>query len=255
MIINHNMNALNAHRNSVLNTTKLGKSSEKISSGLAINRAGDNAAGLSISEKMRGQIRGLEQAQKNAQDGISYIQTAEGALNEVSAMLVRMKELTVQKANGTYNTDDIANLNLEMTQLGAEVDNIIATTKFNGKEVFKETINVVVADADTSTFTVGVAVAAQGLTATSLTAAVETSITAINTARSTFGAHQNRLEYVSNNLGTTVENLTSAESRIRDVDIAKEMTNFSKTGILQNAAQAMIAQANSQPQNVLSLLR
>ena len=136
MIINHNMNAMNAHRNSGLNTAAMAKSMEKLSSGLRINRAADDAAGLSISEKMRGQIKGLNQAQRNTQDGISYIQTAEGALTEVSDMLTRMKELTVQKANGTYNSDDITNLELEMTQLGQQIDKIIDETEFNGKKVF-----------------------------------------------------------------------------------------------------------------------
>ena len=257
MIINHNMNALNAHRNLGVNTTALGKSSEKISSGLAINRAGDDAAGLSISEKMRGQIRGLERAAQNAQDGVSYIQTAEGALNEVSSMLVRMKELTIQKANGTNSTEDIDNLDLELAQLGEEIDNIIATTEFNGINVFNGQINIAVTDSDDAgdVFKVGGQVQALTLGDSSTTANIEAAIDTINTARSTFGAHQNRLEHIYNNLGTTSENLTAAESRIRDVDIAKEMMNYSKTSILQSAAQSMIAQANQQPQGVLQLLK
>ena len=264
MIINHNMNALNAHRNLGINTTAMGKSTEKLSSGLGINRAGDNAAGLSISEKMRGQIRGLEQAAKNAQDGISYIQTAEGALNEVSAMLIRMKELTVQRANGTNSAKDIENLNLELDQLGDEIDNIIGTnaddgTKFNGVNVFNDTVDIAISDSDTTVFSVGVEIttldAATGLGNASGTTEIETAINAINTARSTFGAHQNRLEHIYNNLGTTSENLTAAESRIRDVDMAKEMMTYSKNSILQQAAQAMIAQANQQPQGILQLLR
>ena len=255
MIINHNMNAMNAHRNSVMNTNAAGKSMEKLSSGLRINRAGDDAAGLSISEKMRGQIRGLDQANRNAQDGISYIQTAEGALNEVSSMLTRMKELSVQKANGTNSTEDITNLQLEMTELGTEMDNIIGSTEFNGTNVFAGTIDIVISDDDTDVFAAGVAVTAPGLSSSSTTANIEDQIDAINTARSTFGAHQNRLEHISNNLGTTSENLTAAESRIRDVDMAKEMMNFSKNNILQQAAQSMISQANQQPQGVLQLLR
>jgi flagellin len=255
MRINNNLMAMNTHRQLGINNNAGSKSMEKLSSGFRINRAADDAAGLSISEKMRGQIRGLNQASRNSQDGISYIQTAEGALNEVSSMLVRLKELSVQKANGTYNADDTANLDLEMTQLGTEIDNIIASTEFNGTNTFAGTINVVISDDDTDVFAVGVAVAAQGLTAASATADVETAITAINTARSTFGAHQNRLEHISNNLNTTSENLQAAESRIRDVDMAAEMMEFTKNNILQQASQAMLAQANQAPQGVLQLLR
>ena len=255
MIINHNLNAMNAHRNSNLNTTATGKSMEKLSSGLRINRAADDAAGLSISEKMRGQIKGLNQAQRNVQDGISYIQTAEGALNEVSDMLTRMKELTVQKANGTYQTADKTNLELEMTQLGEQMDKIISDTKFNGQGVFKGTIDIVVTDLDTDVLAVGTTLNSLNLKAASTTTEVETAIDNVNTARSTFGAHQNRLEYTANNLGTTSENLTASESRIRDTDMAQEMTKFSSKNIITQASQAMLAQANQMQQNVLSLLR
>jgi len=255
MIINHNMNAMNAHRNMGLNVTASGKAMEKLSSGLRINRAADDAAGLSISEKMRGQIRGLDQANRNVQDGISYIQTAEGALNEVSSMLVRMKELSVQVANGTFSAEDVTNLELEMTQLGTEIGNVISSTEFNGTNVFAGTVDIIISDDDTDAFAIGLAVADPSVSAGSATAAIETAIDTINTARSTFGAHQNRLEHISNNLGNTTENLTAAESRIRDVDMAKEMVNFSKNNILQQAAQAMLSQANQQPQGVLQLLR
>ena len=255
MVINHNLNAMNAHRNSNLNTTATGKSMEKLSSGLRINRAADDAAGLSISEKMRGQIKGLNQAQRNVQDGISYIQTAEGALNEVSDMLTRMKELTVQKANGTYQTADKTNLELEMTQLGEQMDKIISDTKFNGQGVFKGTIDIVVTDLDTDVLAVGTTLNSLNLKAASTTTEVETAIDNVNTARSTFGAHQNRLEYTANNLGTTSENLTASESRIRDTDMAQEMTKFSSKNIITQASQAMLAQANQMQQNVLSLLR
>jgi len=258
MRIQHNIMALNAHRNSSVNQSSVSKNMEKLSSGYRINRAGDDAAGLSISEKMRGQIRGLSQASRNAQDGISFIQTAEGALNEVSSMLTRMKELSVQKANGTYSTgvgSDVENLELEMTELGAAADKIISDTKFNGTAVFTGAIDVVISDDDTDTFAVGKAVAALTLGSTSTTANIETAIGTINSARSTFGAHQNRLEHTINNLGTTTENLVAAESRIRDVDMASEMMEMTKNNILAQAAQAMIAQANQQPQNVLQLLR
>lgn len=255
MIINHNLNAMNAHRNMGMNTVAAGKSMEKLSSGLRINRAADDAAGLSISEKMRGQIRGLEQANRNVQDGISYIQTSEGALNEVSDMLVRMKELSVQKANGTYNSQDTANIDLEMTDLGTQIDKVVTDTKFNGAKVFGSTVDVIVSDNDTDKFAIGSTLAVQTLSSASATADIETSIDTINLERATLGSQQNRLEHISNNLGVTSENLTAAESRIRDTDMASEMMKFSKNNILSQAAQAMLAQANQQPQGVLQLLR
>ena len=256
MVINHNMNAINAHRNSNLNTTAAGKSQEKLSSGLRINRAGDDAAGLSISEKMRGQIKGLTQAQRNAQDGISYIQTMEGALNEVSDMLTRAKTLTTQAANGTYSTNDLNNINEELTALSSEIDNIVSNTKFNGITMGKgATIviddvgtKVVIQSVDSSKFKIAIS-------KTTTATAVDAMIDAVNTQRAKLGALQNRLEHTSNNLGTTVENITAAESRIRDTDMASEMMEFSKRNILSQASQAMLAQANQQPQNVLSLLR
>lgn len=255
MRINHNIAALNTYRQLSANNLNSSKSMEKLSSGLRVNRAADDAAGLSISEKMRGQIRGLNQAARNAQDGISYIQTAEGALNEVSDMLTRLKELSVQKANETYSASDVTNLELEMTQLGTEIDNIIASTEFNGTNTFAGTIDIVISDDDTDVFAIGITVAAQSLTSASTTANIETAIDTINTARSTFGSHQNRLEHIVNNLGTTTENVTAAESRIRDVDMAKEMSDFTKNSILMQAATAMLAQANQQPQSVLQLLQ
>ncbi|MDT3428009.1 flagellin [Paenibacillus forsythiae] len=251
MIINHNINALNTHRNLGLNNVAAGKSMEKLSSGLRINRAADDAAGLSISEKMRGQIRGLEQAQRNTQDGISFVQTAEGALNEVSAMLVRMKELNVQTENGTYQTSDQANITSELDQLQSQVNDILSNTKFNG-------VNITSAIDITTNDNAGkISITALSFTSLSATthAAVSTAITSVSTARGTLGAFQNRLEYTSNNLGTTVENLTASESRIRDTDMAKEMVNLTKNNILLQASQAMLSQANSQPQGVLQLLR
>ncbi|WP_454053768.1 flagellin N-terminal helical domain-containing protein [Clostridium sp. Marseille-Q7071] len=396
MIINHNMNALNAHRNMGINIGNSGKSMEKLSSGLRINRAGDDAAGLAISEKMRGQIRGLDQASRNAQDGISLIQTAEGALNETHAILQRMRELAVQAANDTNLTDDRAQLQQEINQLTSEVNRISNTTEFNQQKVLagqgdknftaklqigankgqsltiniskvdtkaldistdtqKEVTmtgatnaaNINVADGEKLTVTidgtatdivtgaattgtdvtkeeivekVNAAIKAAGkeaelkinadgkyeitgkdaeeitdlknegtdLTGTltkaekelngitngmnddvigsaldissheSAAAAVEKFNSAINnvsTERSKLGSFQNRLEHTINNLNTSSENLTAAESRIRDVDMAKEMMTFSKNNILQQAAQAMLAQANQQPQGVLQLLR
>lgn len=244
---------------------------EKLSSGLAINRAADDAAGLSISEKMRSQIRGLEQATQNAQDGISYLQTAEGATNEISDMLVRLKELAVQAQNETYSGDDLANIGLEMKALGEAASEIIVNTKFNGKAVFTESTDIkygedagltvtvdalTKADFDTLKALTDAAAATDGTGAPLVTvAAVEDAITELNTGRAKYGASQNKLEHVINNQNATQENLQAAESRIRDVDMAKEMMEFTKNNILTQAAQSMLAQANQQPQGVLQLLR
>ncbi|WP_342427309.1 flagellin [Paenibacillus sp. FSL L8-0158] len=256
MIINHNIPALNTHRNMGLNTNATSKNMEKLSSGLRINRAADDAAGLSISESMRGQIRGLEQAQRNAQDGISFVQTAEGAMNEVSSMLTRMKELNVQKTSGTYSTNDKDNIGQELDQLGAQIDEIMTKTTFNGITITagasitvndKASSTIVIASITTTSFS--------GLDSTTTLSEVEDSIKAVSTERAKLGAVQNRLEYTSNNIGTTVENLTAAESRIRDTDMAKEMVSLSKNNILLQASQSMLAQANSAPQGILSVLR
>ncbi|WP_219834396.1 flagellin [Paenibacillus sp. R14(2021)] len=255
MRINHNLQAVNTHRNMTLNSSAASKSMEKLSSGLRINRAADDAAGLAVSEKMRGQIRGLEQAQRNVQDGISYVQTAEGAMNEVSSMLTRMKELNVQKLNGTYSTTDKSNIDLELDQLGSQIDSIFTNTKFNGISITSGA--TIQADDASSTITIsGIdTTGITGLSSGSALSAVEDAIKQTSTQRATLGAKQNRLEYTSNNLGTTVENLTASESRIRDTDMAKEMVDLTKNNILLQASQAMLAQANSAPQGVLSLLR
>jgi len=350
MRINHNMMAANASRSLGINTGKQTKSLEKLSSGLSINRAADNAAGLSISEKMRSQIAGLSQASSNAEDGVSYLQTAEGAMNEVSSMLVRMEELTTQRANGTYANDDQNNINLELTELQGEIHTIITTTNFNGKSIDGD-LSVCLSDNNDDTSTIGitgyrtasayadiktggtmtinsqsVAITANmtaqevtakiattaglenaGITATvnsddsvSLTSLtlfntgagptdaatvhtasisgggaitnlgsgavtvaakdisstmVKAAIKEINSVRATFGAQQNKLESVVNNLSTTTENLQSAESRIRDTDMASEMANFNKYNILLQASTSMLSQANSAPQTILSLFR
>lgn len=255
MRINTNIAALNTQRNLTLNTGTTNKSMEKLSSGLRINRAADDAAGLAVSEKMRGQIRGLEQAQRNVQDGISYVQTAEGAMNEVSSMLTRMKELNVQKLNGTYSTTDTANINQELTELGAQIDSIITNTRFNGINVTAGATIQIDDGSQTIAITGIVTTGITGLGSSSALASIETAITNTSTERAKLGAKQNRLEYTSNNLGTTVENLAAAQSRIRDTDMALEMVNLTKSNILLQASQAMLAQANSQPQGVLSLLR
>ncbi|AIQ26379.1 flagellin Hag [Paenibacillus sp. FSL H7-0737] len=298
MIINHNIAAMNTHRQLGVNTANTNKSVEKLSSGLRINRAGDDAAGLAISEKMRGQIRGLDMATKNAQDGISLIQTAEGALNETHSILQRMRELSVQSANDTNTASDRGELQKEVNELAKEITRISNTTEFNTKKLLDGsastggagadgknltfhigankgqniTLNINAMDAATlkvagggasnaATSSIVGAVATDGIDISTQTAA-DSAITVINTAietvsgeRSKLGAYQNRLDHTINNLGTTSENLSAAESRIRDVDMAKEMMNQTKNNILAQAAQAMLAQANQQPQAVLQLLR
>ncbi|MFC5528960.1 flagellin [Cohnella yongneupensis] len=255
MRINHNITALNNHRNMTLNNVATGKNMEKLSSGLRINRAGDDAAGLAVSEKMRGQIRGLEQAQRNVQDGISFVQTAEGAMNEISSMLGRMKELHVQRANGTYTTSQQANIDVELNALSSQIDSIMDNTTFNGINI-TSTISIQADDNSVTISITGVATASfYGLATSAKIAGIDKAIDAVSTQRATLGAMQNRLEYTSNNLGTTIENLTASESRIRDTDMAKEMVELSKNQILLQSSQAMLAQANSAPQGVLSLLR
>lgn len=385
MIINHNLNSMNAHRNMSFNTTQTGKAMEKLSSGLRINRAGDDAAGLAISEKMRGQIRGLDMASKNAQDGISLIQTAEGALSETHDILQRMRELSVQSSNDTNTDADRNEIQKEVNELAKEITRISENTEFNTKnlmgangfsgkfhigsnqgqditlniadmgatalgvvgvgpgatatvstgvsvqgitsEAFSVTVTAaatggsnaatdfgVVVDEDNGTVTITLAQAAgdgttagavsttqqdiadalvatgkfSATTATGATVAtgggavavaagvpdatlginvssqaaasqaitvIDAAITNVSAERSKLGATQNRLEHTINNLNVGAENLQAAESRIRDVDMAKEMMNFTKNNILNQAAQAMMAQSNQQPQAVLQLLR
>ena len=278
MIINHNMNAMNAHRNMGVNNNNAAKAMEKLSSGLRINRAGDDAAGLAISEKMRGQIRGLDQASRNAQDGISLIQTAEGALNETTNILQRMRELSVQAANDTNATTDRQAIKTELIALQDEITRIADTTKFNGKNLINsaassasalniqvgansgEGIKITLANMAASvigvtTELVATISAGSAGDANKLTTAIDNALVKVSTQRAKFGAIQNRLEHTIKNVDNTSENLQAAESRVRDVDMAKEMMNYSKNNILNQAAQSMLAQANQQPQNVLNLLR
>nr|AIY29245.1 flagellin [Clostridium botulinum D] len=271
MIINHNMNAMNAHRMMGANINASGKAMEKLSSGLRINRAGDDAAGLSISEKMRGQIRGLNQASRNGQDGISLIQTAEGALNETHAILQRMRELAVQSANGTNIEEDRALIEKEFNQLKSEVTRIGKQTQFNKQSLLSNENEVKFQIGANKEQTISIKLQSMGATglkidglhvsgkdATNAQTSIETLDTAINAVskfRSDLGSVQNRLEHTINSDNNASENLQAAESRIRDVDMAKEMMEFSKKNILQQAAQAMLAQANQQPQGVLQLLR
>jgi flagellin len=274
MRINHNLNALNAWRNLGSANTSMGKSLEKLSSGLRINRAGDDAAGLAISEKMRGQIRGLDMATKNAQDGISLIQTAEGALTETHSMLQRMRELAVQSANDTNTDEDRGALQNEVKELISEIDRISSDTQFNGKVLMSGsfsgsgnglTFHIGANSGQNVELTIGnMSAGSLGVSGLSISgqASADTAITTIDSAiklvseqRASLGASQNRLEHTVNNLSVTSENLTAAESRIRDVDMAKEMMKFTKDQILLQSSNAMLAQANQIPQNVLSLLR
>ena len=281
--IQNNVEAFDTHRQLQASANAASKSMEKLSSGYRINRASDDAAGLAISEKMRGQIGGLGQAQRNAQDGISLVQTAEGSLNEVHSMLQRIRDLKTQFDNGTLSSDDQDAIASEVSQIAQEIGNTTSQSKFNGKSLFGssasftfqvgandgETISMAATDMSAAIGTSGTGGLSEitGLTSASAAKAaltsgslsqvsvVDASIKNVSSARANFGAIQNRLEHRLNNLATYQENLTSSESRIRDVDMASEMTNFSKLQILQQAGTSMLAQANQAPQNVLSLLR
>ena len=269
MRINHNVAALNAWRNLTQTNSLLNKSLERLSSGLRINRAADDAAGLAISEKMRSQIAGLQAAQRNAQDAISLIQTAEGALNETHSILQRMRELAVQAASDTNTDADRQQIQKEIDQLVEEIDRIASTTEFNTQplldgsftgKVFHigansgQNITVDIAAMDATSLGVD---ALDLTTQTSADAAITTLDAAIETVsgqRADLGAIQNRLEHTIANLGVAIENLQAAESRIRDVDMALEMANFTRNQILLQSGTAMLAQANAMPQAVLQLL-
>ncbi len=289
MRIQHNIAALSSHRNLTNNNSSVTKNLEKLSSGYKINRAGDDAAGLAISEKMRAQITGLETATKNAQDGVSLVQTAEGALTEVHSMLNRMVELATQSANGTYSSTNRQEMQKEIKALRAEIDRIGKSSNFNGTSLFtgsssitlhvgetskahnqlKVTLNQMscsqigthTTDATTFQKTVTTGKTINDISITSATKAkeaidiVNNAIDQISSMRSDFGALQNRLEHTINNLSVQTENITAAESRIRDVDMAKEMMAYTKNNILVQASQAMLAQANQVPQGVLQLLQ
>ncbi len=257
--IQNNVEAFNAHRNLTATSAKASKAMEKLSSGYRINRAADDAAGLAISEKMRAQIGGLAQAQRNAQDGISLVQTAEGALTEVHSMLGRIRDLRVQYDAGTLNTEDKAAITAEITALTTEITAIGTDTKFNGNALLTGTASTFQVGANagetiaTTAFTLSTAVS--GISSSSTLGEIDTAITNVSTGRANFGAVQNRLEHRLNNLASYQENLVASESRIRDVDMASEMVNFTKLNILQQAGTSMLAQANQAPQSVLSLLR
>lgn len=273
MVIQHNIAAINSYRNLGTNQSALSKNLEKLSSGYKINRAGDDAAGLAISETMRSQINGLNQAVNNANDAIGLIQTAEGAMTETHSMLQRMKTLTTQAANGTYTKTARANIKAEIDALNKEITRIATTTEFNGEKPLNP------AKKGNLTFFIGASaatanamtVAQQTMTAKDLKvnnisvdnttnafkamASVDAAIETVSTYRATLGAAQNRLEHTVNNLKVTSENITSAESRIRDTDMADEITAYTKNNILLQAAQSMLSQSNAMPQGVLSMLQ
>ncbi len=268
MIVQHNLTAMNSNRMLGLTSSAQAKSTEKLSSGYKINRAADDAAGLAISEKMRRQIRGLSQASENAQDGISCVQTAEGALAEVHDMLQRMNELAVQSANGTNMSTDRAYLQSEVQALKDEIDRIADSVTFNEQKLldgsFKDValqvgsesgneikIDIDNMDVDTLGLSGNISTAA---TAKSFIGQVKTALQTVSQQRSDLGAVQNRLEHTINNLDNVVENTTAAEAQIRDTDMASEMVKFSNNNILSQAGTAMLAQANQSNQGVLSLL-
>ncbi|MFL2121165.1 flagellin N-terminal helical domain-containing protein [Marinilactibacillus psychrotolerans] len=270
MRINTNTAALNTYSRLTQANSSKSNSLAKLSSGLRINKAGDDAAGLSISEKMKNQISGLTQATRNAQDGISLIQTAEGALNETHSILNRMRDLSVQAGNGTNTAEDKGAIQKEMDALSTEIGRIATTTKFNGTNLLDatggtsgtftlqigadsgNTMDVKIADMQATTLGVDgldvVDAAPDAITA------IDTAIESVSAERSNLGALQNRLDHTINNLTTTKENLSEANSRIRDVDMAEEMMSFTKSNILSQASTAMLAQANQMPQGVLQLL-
>ena len=278
MVIQHNIAAINSYRNLSINQSALSKNLEKLSSGYKINRAGDDAAGLAISETMRSQINGLNQAVNNANDAVGLIQTAEGALTETHSMLQRMKTLTTQAANGTYTQTARDNIQAEINALNKEIGRIATTTAFNGETPLSPV--AAVANKTTNlTFFIGASpatanamtVAQQAMTQTALKIntisvktttlafaamkSVEAAIETVSSYRATLGAAQNRLEHTVNNLKVTAENITSAESRIRDTDMADEITAYTKNNILLQAAQSMLSQSNAMPQGVLSMLQ
>jgi flagellin len=268
--IQTNIEAMGAHRNLVATSGQLSKSMERLSSGYRINKAADDAAGLAISEKLKTQVGGLDQARRNAQDAVSLVQTAEGSMNEVQSMLQRVRDLAVQYNNGTLSSSDKAAITGEVAQLCAEISRISSQTKFNGISLLNggsainfqvgaddgETITVSARNlfGGASTFDIDSNVFTFSGSGTVTLASIDTAINNVSTARATFGSVQNRLEHTLNNLSNYSENLSASKSQIQDVDMASEMVNFTKLQILQSAGTSMLAQANNAPQSVLKLL-
>ncbi len=270
MVVQHNLTAMNTNRQLGITTDAQAKSTEKLSSGYRINRAGDDAAGLTISEKMRSQVKGLDKASDNAQNGVSLIQTAEGALNETHSILQRMNEIATQAANDVNTSSDRAAIQSEISALTTEIDRISSTTQFNTMNLLDGTFtgkNLQVGALSGQSITISIgsmntgALSISGLAVSTFTAAgsamdsIQAAIASVSTQRSALGAVQNRLEHTINNLDTTSENTSAAESLIRDVDMAEEMVNYSKNSILSQAGQSMLAQANQANQGVLTLLQ
>ncbi len=265
--INSNVDALQGYNNLNNTSSAVSKSMERLSSGFRVNRAADDTAGLSISERMRGQIRGLAQATSNIGDAVSMVQTAEAALGEVHGMLQRARELAVQYKNGSLSTTDQAAIASEVGQLSAEITRIGSSAKFNGIDLLNNTNTVTfqvgandgdsiaVTNANVATMVVPASLAAAALATSTALAGIDAAINNVSNQRAVYGAVQNRLEYASNAQKSYHENLVSAESRIRDVDMAQEMVSLTKNQVLAQAGTAMLAQANQAPQSVLSLLR
>jgi len=284
--INNNIAAFNAYRNLSVTDGQMSKSLEKLSSGYRINRAADDAAGLAISESLRSQIGGLKVAVRNAQDGVSVVQTAEGALNETTSILQRMRDLAVQASNGgSQDTTAQADANTEFSQLGKELDRIAGTTKFGSQSLLSGayagafqvgsessttnaanviTVDITTAGALTGTGLTGLDSTGLGIGGSDLTSTanatasidtIDTALKGVSTVRANLGAYQNRFEHTINNLNVAVENLSASESRIRDTDMAQEMVQFTRSQILSQAGTAMLAQANQSPQGVLKLLQ
>jgi flagellin len=270
MVVQHNMQAINTNRMLGQNVKAVAKSTEKLSSGYKVNRAADDAAGLSISEKMRNQIRGLNQSVNNSEDGVSLIQTAEGNMNEIHSILQRMGELATKAANDVNATEDRTSIKDEMTELINEIDAICSKAAFNGTKLldgsytdkylqvganYGENMKISIAEMSATVLGVKDVDVMSHDTASTAMSTIKQAIIDVSAARSLLGAKQNRLEYTINNLENYSENLTSAESTIRDTDMASEMTNYTKTSILQQAAQSMLAQANQSTKGVLSLIQ
>ncbi len=273
MVVQHNLRAVNSNRMLGLTSASQSKSTEKLSSGYKINRAADDAAGLAISEKMRRQVRGLTQASANAQDGVSCVQTAEGALNEVHDMLQRMNELAVKAANGTNQSEDRTYIQKEVTNLISEIDRVANTTTFNERNLLNGSFATGVAlqvgaesasgnqitlkISSMSSASIGLSSVSVGSvgSAKSAIGSIKNAINSLNNQRAELGAVQNRLEHTINNLDNVVENTTAAESRVRDTDMASEMVKYANNNILAQAGQAMLAQSNQANQGVLSLLQ
>lgn len=270
MVVQHNMQAANTNRMLGQNVKAVSKSTEKLSSGYRVNRAADDAAGLSISEKMRNQIRGINQAVKNSEDGVSLIQTAEGNMNEIHSILQRMGELATKAANDVNAKEDRVAIKDEITQLTDEINSIAKKAAFNGTKLLTgsftgkqlqvgavagENMQIDISSMSAGALGVSSLSVSSHADASDSMSAITLAIKTVSAARSKLGAKQNRLEYTINNLENYSENLTSAESQIRDTDMASEMTNYTKNNILQQAAQSMLAQANQSTQGVLSLLQ